>query len=209
MRTILMINETFLLLPNQSLSMEYKQLSCLSDMKVWLIVHFMTSRFIEYALIIPLIFSLNLILILFFFDYWKRMNDLISGNWRDIWELDRISLLIIVIKKELKLILIYVYIVFFYTWLQVVSNNHRITYFNCLRWFIEASYLPQTVFFTGICYCLCIDDFFSAYNLHYRPMIAMKVPLFILMRYAEIQSDFFVNRLQIYLFNICCYNLQK
>jgi hypothetical protein len=47
MSGILSINETFLLLPNQSLSIEYKLLSCISYMKLWLISHFIITRLVE------------------------------------------------------------------------------------------------------------------------------------------------------------------
>jgi len=209
MNTILLINETFLLLPNQSLSIEYKQFSCVSNMKVWLIIHFIISRLVEYMLVLPFIMILSYIVILFFYDYWEHISDFIEGNWPDIWNLDRYSLIMIVMKKELRLILIYVYIVFLYTWLQLVNSNHRVTYFNFLRWFAEGSFLPQILFFTLIYYFLCVESFFEMYHLLYVPMIVTKIPLFVLMRYAEFQSDFFLNKWQISLFDTYCYQLRK
>lgn len=125
------------------------------------------------------------------FDYWKHVSYFIDGNWLEICHLDRYSLMIIVIKKELKLILVYVYIVFFYTWLQLVPSNYKVTYFNFLRWIIEGSFLPQTLFISFFFHVLCIEIFFETYHLLYVTTIVTKIPLFILMSYAEIQSDFF------------------
>jgi hypothetical protein len=47
MSRMLLINETFLLLRNQSLSIEYEQLSCISNVKIWIIIHFIIAFLIE------------------------------------------------------------------------------------------------------------------------------------------------------------------
>ncbi len=197
MNGILSLNETFLLLPNQSLSMEYKQLSCVSNIKLQLIIHFIITRGLES-------FFLTTISMLHFIMNSRRINNIMGSNWLDIYDLDRYSLMIIVLKKEMKLIFVYVYIAFLYTWLQLANSNYTVTYFNFLRWLIEASLCPLILIFTLISF-QSMEDFFDLYHTFYVPTIINKVPLFILMRFAEIQSDLYVNTLQILFFKVYCY----
>jgi len=207
MSGILSINQTFLLLPNQSLSIEYKQLSCVSNMKMWLIIYFITTRFVENYLFMHIIFLFQWIMTVFFYPYWRRIRNIMGSNWLYINELDldRYSLMIIVLKKEMKLIFVYVYIAFLYTWLQLVNSNYMVTYFNFLRWLIEASLFPQILIMTLPCYFVCMEHFFDLYHAFYVPIIIIKFPLFILMRYAEVQSNSFINELQMLFFNGSCY----
>jgi hypothetical protein len=201
------MNQTFLLVPNQSLSIEYKQLSCVSNMKIWLIIHFITTRFVESYLYMHIIFPFQLIMLLFFYPYWRRIRNIMGSNWLYIYDLnlDRYSLMIIVLKKEMKLIFVYVYIAFLYTWLQLMNSNYKVTYFNFLRWLIEASLFPQILIFTLPFYFICMENFFDLYHIFYVPTIIVKFPLFILMRYAEVQSNSFLNELQMVFFKVFCY----
>jgi hypothetical protein len=105
----------------------------------------------------------------------------------------------------MKLIFIYVYIAFLYTWLQLINSNYTVTYLNFLRWLIEASLLSCVLIVTISEYFLGVMDFYEVYYYLYRPAIIIKVALFVLMRYAEIQSNFFLNQFQILLFNTYCY----
>jgi hypothetical protein len=127
-----------------------------------------------------------------------------DSNWLDIHDLDRYSLIIIVLKKEMRLIFFYVYIAFLYTWLELVDSSYSITYFNFLRWLIEASLLPQILIITLFLYFLCLENFFELYHLFYVPTIIVKIPLFILIRYSETQSEFFLSGCQTFLFDIFC-----
>jgi hypothetical protein len=208
---ILSINETFLLLPNQSLSIEYKPLSCVSNMKIWLIIHFIITRFVENYLFLQIICPLQFIITLYFNRYWRRIRNIIESNWSDIYNLDTYSLMIIVLKKEMKLIFVYVYMTFLYTWLQFINSNYRVTYFNFLRWLIEASLLPQILIITLFVYFVCAaeENLFHLYHTFYVRTIIIKLPLFILMRFAESQSDFFLNALQTLFFRVFCYFSSK
>jgi hypothetical protein len=204
MNRILLINETFLLLRNQSVSTGYEQLSCISNVKIWIIIHFIIKLLIE-SLLLSIVCLFQFIMVLFCYCYWRRIRNFMQSNWLDIHNLDTYSLMIIVLKKEMKLIFIYAYIAFLYTWLDLVNSKYTLTYLNFLRWLIEASLLPYVLTITLFGYFLCIENFPGTYHLFYAPSIITKVPLFILMRYAEIQSDVFLNRLQILLFNAFCY----
>jgi hypothetical protein len=207
---ILSINETFILLSNQSLSIEYKPLSCVSNMKIWLIIHFAIIRILENFLYLQILCLLQWIMTLFFSDDWSRISNVLNSNWWNIYDQDRYSLMIIVLQKEMKLMFVYVYIAFLYTWLQLVNSNYTVTYFNFLRWLIEASLLPQILIIALFVYvCMQEENFFFLYHIFYVPVIISKIPLFILMRFAESQSNFFLNGLQTWLFNMFCYSSSK
>jgi hypothetical protein len=79
-------------------------------MKIWLIIHFIIIRFVENYLILQIICPLQLIMTLYFNRYWRHIRNVIESNWFDIYNLDTYSLMIIVLKKEMKLIFVYVYI---------------------------------------------------------------------------------------------------
>jgi hypothetical protein len=210
MKKMLSINETFFLLRNQSFDIEHKQFLCVFDMKIWLIIHFMVTRLIDTGLLLYILLQLCMIMIMFFYRYFPHVSNILEGDWLNIYQLDSYSLMILVLKKEIKLIFIYVYITFLYTWLQLVDSNYTVSYMNFFRWLIEASLILQILCLTLTSYCaLCPIDFFRAYHLFYAPTMIMKVPLFILMRYAEIESDLFVNKFQISLFNAHCYSRWK
>jgi len=204
MDKVLSINETFFLLRYQSFDTEHKQFLCVSDMKIWLIIHFIIIRFVELFLS-AYISCLLYMMMIFCNSYSSRIGNLMESNWSNIYDLDRYSLMIIVLKKEMKLIFFYVYIAFLYTWFKLVDSSYIVTYYNFLRWLIEASLLPQILIITLFLYFLCLENFFELYHLFYIPTIITKIPLFVVIRYGEIQSDFFLNGLETFLFNRFCY----
>lgn len=204
MSKVLLINETYLSLRNQSLSIEYEQFSCISNVKIWIIIHFIITLFIESFLFLIVSWS-QYIMMLFCHCYRTRIRNFMQSNWSDISDLDRYSLMLIVLKKEMILIFVYTYIAFLYTWLDLANNHYTLTYLNFLRWLIEASSLPYLSTITSFGYFLCVGSFPETYHLFYVPSIITKIPLFIWMRCAEIQSDVFLNRFQILLFNGFCY----
>jgi hypothetical protein len=201
------INEIILIPSNDSLSIEHKQLSCVFNMQHWFITHFFVARLIEFFLhfyiMIPLIFILTSL----FDRYLDDLIDSIDFGWRDTTDRQvRYSYSIIVLKKEMILILIYVLIAFLYSWFKLKSVSDALTYQNLLKWIIEVSFAPQVIFTTfALCYVEFGFAFFDLYFSSYVILIMLKVPLFILMRYAETEPNFFINRLQIVLFNVLCY----
>lgn len=86
MDRILLINEILLSLPNQSLSIEYQQLSCIHNMKIWLIIHFIITRFIDTYLFMCILVLFDVIVMLISYRYWRRIKNF-SGNQLvgDIW----------------------------------------------------------------------------------------------------------------------------
>lgn len=208
MNTIFLINETFLALPNQSLSMEYQQLSCICKMDLWLFIHFIIS-YITVHVCLCYVIGLCLMLLLFRPDYGNHITDFIGSMWMDTYHLDRYSSLIIVMKRELKLISVYLYVVFCYMWLELINSNYRVTYFNFLRWLIEASIIPVALICVLMKFSLSLLEFCTVYHEIYVPLVIVKIPMFILLRYAEIQPDCSLNRLQVLLFETYCYRFRQ
>ncbi len=205
---MLSINGTFLLLSNQSLSIENIEVSCAINRKIWFVNHFIVSCLIESVLYINILAPLCLIIILFFNRHWNRINDIVETNRLNTYESEEMySYIIDVLKKEIKLIFVYVYVAFLYTWLGLVKRNYRITYVNFLEWSIEASVAPLILL--GILFFYYIEFIliqnFDLYRSTYVYMVILKVPLFFLMRYREIHFDFFLNRFERTLFNQPCY----
>lgn len=208
MTTVFLINKTLLLLPNQSLSIEYKQFSCHSSITVWLIIHLITSRVAEFIFLTPVVVCLFNIRLLCFYHHRRDSDHSIVRDWVDIRDRNRYSILIIVMKKEFKLILTYGCIAFVSSWLQVINKDYRITYLNIVRWFVESSFLPEMLIITVLDYFLGGDCFEMHYS-SFVPMIRMKILFFILMRFIESDSPCTIDRIEKSLFDIYCYRLRK
>jgi hypothetical protein len=111
----------------------------------------------------------------------------------------------ILLKQEIKLILIYVCFSIIYTWLGFWNSNYTITLLNILRWLIEASNVPLALLYTIILSdSEFMENFFKYYQLFYFLTIILKLPLFFIMRHAESDSNSIVNDLQMFLLNKFC-----
>lgn len=100
-KMILDTNQTFLTFPNQSLSMEYKQLSCIFNMKHWVLIHWAISYLAESIFMFPLVCLFGLLDLFFHrFGWWIdiHLHDIYS--WLDVYDRDRYSLMILVMKKN-------------------------------------------------------------------------------------------------------------
>jgi len=68
------------------------------------------------------------------------------------------------------------------------------------RWLIEASFIPAIVIGTFFVYYVrFIYGIFDEYQSIYFITIMLKMPLFFLMRYAECQHDFFLNKFEAFI----------
>lgn len=195
---MLSINGTMIILPNQSVSIEYKQTLCDISMKTRFIYHFVLSRFVEGALCIYVAVPLLLIITLFFHRRYTCINDFIERNFVDTYESEnRFTYMIALMKLDIILIFVYTFIGVLYTWLKSLNTNDTLTYQNFLRWSIEGSLAP--IIFLGFVpahYFGIVDNFFEVYQKTCIGMFIIKVPLFIVMRYAESYSDFFLNNIR-------------
>lgn len=208
MTTIFLINQTLLLLPNQSLSIEYKQFSCLSNITVRLIIHLVASRIVEHVHFSPLVAILCHLRIMSFYCDRRDPGHSMTSYWTDIHHPDRYSIITIVMKKEFQLILVYACAVLFGTWLGIINNNDRIRYFYIVQWFVETSFLPEICIVTVLDYFLS-NDFFEMYYRLYVPMIRMKIFFFIFMRINQWESFWIFDTLEKFLFDVYCYRFRK
>lgn len=202
------MGEFSLFLRNQSWLTEYQHVQCISNKKMWLTVHFVMARLFENFLMIYAVILLYLIIKWFFSSYHRCILNIMTSNWFDIHHQDDYSLMIIVLKKELKLTSVYICIAFLYTWLPVVDKYHSVSYFNFLRWWIEASLLPWTIlttFLDEFPSIPSIEDICRLYHLFYTPVMVTKLPMFIGLRYVESQFSCSINDLQIIFFDILCF----
>lgn len=130
---MLSINETFDLISNQPLPIDYKQFSCVYNIKTWLLIHFIIKYIIETFILVTIMHLLFEIAIFICNDYCHGILYALSSSWLVLDSSNRFSLMISVLKKEMKLIFVYVFITFLYTWFQFVNSNYTISYFNFLR----------------------------------------------------------------------------
>jgi hypothetical protein len=74
---------------------------------------------------------------------------------------------------------------------------------NFSRWLIEASCAPFLLLaFLGGHYLECVDIIFDEHQVFHLIGIALKIPLFFWMRYAESQPDLFLNHIETALVNL-------
>ena len=106
-----------------------------------------------------------------------------------------ISMKLFWVLRELTMTLIYVLFAFLYKWFGLASNGSFLTSMNFHRWFVEASYAP---------FHFCV--FVLKYYIGYKNIVtmALKVPLFFLMRWAESQPNFFLNNFESLLISELC-----
>jgi hypothetical protein len=90
-----------------------------------------------------------------------------------------------------------------YRWFVLMDSI--ITSTNVHQWLIEASFVPIAVssaFYER--YLGFMENFFDKYQTLYIFGFMLKIPLFFFTRYAESNSDFFVNDLKTFGFYILC-----
>jgi len=83
---------------------------------------------------------------------------------------------------------------FLYAWLGLTNINYTITNVVLIRWLIEATLAPY-IFFVAILvyYVEGIQLYLDGPQSSYIFAMFIKVPLFITMRYAEIEPESFVH----------------
>jgi hypothetical protein len=76
---------------------------------------------------------------------------------------------------------------------------------NFRQWLIEASFTLRPLLSAYCAYCLgSTESCVYLYESFYIVAIWLQIPLFVLMRYAETQEDYFLNALQTSFFHIFC-----
>ena len=107
--------------------------------------------------------------------------------------------------KEVLLISTYMFFCYVYQWYGLSSNATHIPSITIQRWFVEATLTPYVCVATLIEYSVgCTRVELDHYGLHNISAIALKLPVFILMRIAESQSNFFLTRFELDLLRKLC-----
>lgn len=200
------INEIFVASLNKSSLIEDKYVPCIFNAEVWLLIHFIVVRFVELVIYFGEIIIPVLSVIIFFSSRrWICIRIVvIDNNWLNPYVQEG-NPHIILLKQEIKLILIYVCFSIVYTWLGFSNSNYTISLLNILRWLIEASNVPLALLYTSILSdSEFIKNFFKYYQLFYFFILILKLPLFFIMRRAETDSDYIVNDLQMFFLNKFC-----
>ncbi len=202
------MNETLVLLNNRLSSIEDNQMLCYINVKVWILTHFSVTLFIEtICLYIYLILSFICIVLLVYNPDWYRfVRNIFEGYYLVPYEQGEEELIffysICLLIKEAILIFVYVFLSFMYSWFILIDDTSMITSMNFYQWLIEASYIPIVLCTT---YSIgTLDNFIRLYRSFSLVVILIKVPVFVLMRYAESEKNFFLNDLKRFFFNMFC-----
>ena len=198
-------NETLVSSLKKSSLVEDEYMLRISDTKVWLLIHLVAVRFIEISIYYTeVIFPLLCIIIVHSSRRWNSIRIIIMDNdWLNT-NAQEGNLHFILLKQEIKLILIYVYSSIVYKWLQLSHSSSTITLLNIIRWSNEASNVPFALLYTFV---LSQNEFienFLSNQFFYVLRFLLKLPLFFMMRHSESCSDFIVNDLQMYLLEKIC-----
>ena len=185
-------------------------MSCYRNGEVWIMSHLTVTYLIELTCVyIYMILSITLVVLLVYNPNWYDLVKIIYENYYfrlDHDEEGDIQLIFIysigLVIKEVLLILIYVLLSYMYTWLVLVDDKNAITSMNFYRWFVEASHLPKAV--STIYSIGTVDNFIRGYRSFTLMALLMKIPVFVLMRWAETQKSFFLNDINAYFFYKLC-----
>lgn len=118
---------------------------------------------------------------------------------------DRFSWIIIIMKQEIKLIFFYLYFACFYAWLRSFNITDTFTYRNFLQWLVEVSVISLILIFNVFNHYIKLEfSFFDIYEGLYIMIFIVKVPLFIVICYAECHPVFFLNYVRLCLLYASC-----
>jgi len=210
---MLLTNGTFALLPVRFSSTDDKQMRCIVNIRLWLLIHTCVTTLIH------IFFLYIYIVLLFFFVFFfllcpcfRSFIRAITPNIRlpSYAQEERYLYRIILLIKEMALTFVYVLFAFLYKWFGLANNDYRVTSMNFSRWLVEGSFAPFLFCsFVGEYYIECINIIFDEYQLFYIIAITLKIPLFFLMRCAESQPDFFLNHFESFLISRLCESFSK
>ena len=181
-------------------------MSCYTDIKHWILVHWFAS-FCTEVIILCIYAHLCRIgsLLLMFNSAYYRLTWFIYVNLYGETYFESKNVFfhtMILLIKEMIVVFIYVSFAFMYRWFGFVHNNYTITSMNFHQWLVEATFIPLILQSTPF---MIISEFFiDHYGLFHVCAVLTKIPLFVLMRYAEIKDDFFVNDMKAYFFHKFC-----
>ena len=161
--------------------------TCLTNMFLWLQVHFMYALFIECVLFEFIVLAMMIYDLLSrkrIEDRRRLFNNLLNGN---IASGQRSHCRSHMMTRQIALIIVYISAAFFYTRIRYRNNLEVITLMTVLRWLIEASLGPSFVLFL-----MDMFDLFPQFIVYNRPerlfsnlILHQKILLFAVMRYVK------------------------
>ena len=89
-----------------------------------------------------------------------------------------------------------------YSWFGLVYDRYTVTSMDFYQWLVEALYTPFVL--TTAYYVGTIEFFIYLHRSFSLLAMLIKIPVFVLMRYAESQRDFFLNDLKAFCFHMLC-----
>jgi hypothetical protein len=195
-------NATLELVPVQFSSIVNKPIQCLFNTRLSLLIHFVVTTLLH--MIFVYIFMglfLGFVILFIVSPYVRGFIHVISPYIRlhSYAQEERYFYAIVLFIKEMALTFVYVLFALLYKWFRLVNNNSPMTFVNFCPWLIEGS-LALYLFF-GILleyYIGCLNTFFDQYQSFYIIGITLKIPLYLFMRCAENQPDFFSIALNIF-----------
>ena len=180
--------------------------TCLTNMFLWLQVHFMYAFFIECVL------SCFIVVPMIFYDLFSRtrleerrrlFNNFLNGSIANGQQSHcRCRILI----EQITSIIVYISVAFFYTRIRYYNSLEVITSRTVLHWLIEASLGPSFAVF--------LMDMFDMYpqfiiydqpeRLSYTPIFYHKILLFTVMRYVETYPSSSIQIVHSFFFKMLC-----
>lgn len=185
-------------------------MSCYISGKVWILAHLSMAFIIELTVMyIHILLCIICILSIVFNPHWCRfiryiVNCYPSPPYQEELEPERRIYFysIGLVMKEAILIFVYISLSFMYKWFRLVPDKYMVTPIDFYQWSTEALLLPKV--FTGTFYIGTMQSFIYIYRKFFHFAILLKIPVFVLMRYAKSQRDFFLNDLKATYFHILC-----
>lgn len=206
--------ETYQPLHAQWLSSEDKQMTSTSSTSVWLISHSTIVLALQLCIVSFYIFVTFWKLLLYIFSrkFGNVMRSLheTTGWSRHLQVPEQMSSTAL-IMRQMALIFTYLLLAFTLKWFRFVVQDSPITSMDVYRWLLEASLMPLTLCDYLLSHYISLDDEVICETQSCFVMeISIRVPLFILMRFAESKSNFFVNVFEAHLVDsLCKFRVEK
>lgn len=200
-------NETVASLPTKLLFHQDTRILCYMNRNVWLLNLTVAITTIQYH-VMAILVVLFLLYLLRFRRHRRFVDDLTEDELAATYDPEYRSLFYAtycILEKEIILVTVYVLSAVMYKWLVLMNKDNNITSLNIYQWFIEATWAPVVI---GVTYVVTPDihlnNMENRFAGFYRMAVAIKIPTFIVIRYAETNTGSVLNDLIASLFRITC-----
>lgn len=204
------VNETCTAINHGLALIEDKHMLCIinTEFRVHMTVSFMIAMTVlQFYLVISII-------CIFIFlcnpPWYLSVRAILVNNLSWMFEERRHSSLLHLSIVEMMLTFIYMCFAYMCMQMGLANPNYAVTSRNLTYWLVEAS--PYFVIFLAA-FCDYFNewdgDVSNNYSLCISLGILMKIAVFVLMRYAERESDSYINEFKFSVFNIFCHFTRK